>query len=70
MPWFGIEFFKLKIRPFLSILIDKIEEAYSISEQLKGFTSIDPATFPKEANDLTDSGEEESYSSLIFIAEK
>ena len=46
------------IRLFLSFLIDKIEKAFSISGQLKGFTSIDSATFPKEAKGLTNFGEE------------
>ena len=48
LPQFDVESFKEKtICPFLNPLIGEIEEAFIISEQLKGFTSIDPATFPK-----------------------
>ena len=42
-----------------------MEEAFSIPEQLKDFTSIYPATFPKEAKDLTNFGEE----GIIFFAD-
>ena len=48
-PQFDVESFKEKtIQPPINFLIDKIEEAFSISDQLKGFTS----------KDLTDFGEE------------
>ena len=48
-PQFDVESFKEKtIQPSINFLIDKIEEAFSISDQLKGFTS----------KDLTDFGEE------------
>ena len=70
-PRFNVESFKEKtIRPFLSILNDKIEKAFSISEQLKGFTSIDPAIFPKEAKDLNDFGEEGILSLADFYSWK
>ena len=70
-PRFDVEFFKEKtIHPFLSSLIDKIEEAFSIPEQLKRFTSIDPAAFPKEAKDLTDFGEEGIISLANFFSKK
>ena len=70
-PWFDVESFKEKtIRTFLSICIDKIEEAFSISDQLKGFTSIDTATFPKETKDLTDFGEEGVISLADFSSRK
>ena len=70
-PRFDVEFFKEKtIHPFLSSLVDKIEEAFSIPEQLKRFTSIDPAAFPKEAKDLTDFGEEGIISLANFFSKK
>ena len=71
MPKFHVESFREKIiHPFLSILIDKIEEAFSISEQLKSSTSIDPATFPKEAKDLANFGEEGIISLADFYKRK
>ena len=70
-PQFDVEFFKEKtIHPFLSSFVDKIEEAFSIPEQLKRFTSIDPAAFPKEAKDLTDFGEEGIISLANFFSKK
>ena len=70
-PWFAENSFKEKtIRSFLSILNDKIKEAFSISEQLKSFTSIDPATFPKEAKDLTNFGDEGITSLPEFYGQK
>ena len=65
-PLLDLESFKEKtIRPFFRSLIYKMEEAFSIPEQLKDFTSIYPATFPKEAKDLTNFGEE----GIIFFAD-
>ena len=48
----------------------EIKEAFSIPEQLKGFISIDPPTFPKEAKDRTDFGEEGIISFADFYSQK
>ena len=71
MPGYDFESFKEKtFHRFLSSIIDEIKEAFSILEQLKGFTSIDPATLPKEAKDLTDFGEEGIPSVADFYSQK
>ena len=61
---------KKTIRPSLRFLIDKIDKVFSISEKLKCFTSIDPATFPKKAKHLTDFGEEGIISLADFYSRK
>ena len=60
----------VSIHPFLNSLTDKIEEAFSVPEQLKGFISIDPATFPQKAKDLTDSGGQKIISIADFHSQK
>ena len=40
------------VRPFLEALTDKIEIAFDIPEQLKGFASIDPVMIPQKSKNL------------------
>ena len=40
------------VRPFLEALTDKIEIAFDIPEQLKGFASIDPVMIPQKSEKL------------------
>ena len=71
MPRFNVESFKEKtIRPFLSILNDKIEKAFSISEQLKVSHQLILQHFQRKLKILTILVKKESYLLLIFIAGK
>ena len=44
------------VRPFLEALTDKIEIAFDIPEQLKGFASIDPVMIPQKSENLKEFG--------------
>ena len=44
------------VRPFIEALVKQIEEAFKIPEHLKGFTAIDPLSFPSDATNLLDFG--------------
>ncbi|CAB3982735.1 Hypothetical predicted protein [Paramuricea clavata] len=46
------------VKPFIEALVKEIEEAFEIPEHLKGFTAIDPLSFPSDAANLQDFGKE------------
>ena len=46
------------VKPFIEALVKEIEEAFQIPEHLKGFTAIDPLSFPSDAANLQDFGKE------------
>ena len=51
-------FVEKTIKPFLNELMKEIDTAFNIPEELKGFTVLDPASFPTDSADLENFGNE------------
>ena len=67
---FGVTSFEINtIHPFLQALVKEITEAFTIPDQLKGFTSIDPVSIPTNSEEIEDFGKGPISSLASFYRE-